>query len=422
MDQEFDKGIRNILQEAPEVDFDPQGWAALHERLAADRQRRPVAYWRWAAVAALWLLPLLALGLWHSRQMQFAGARLSVLEDFVLRQSTASTRTDTVFRTEIVYRTDTVFLLQPVFLPPGSNFPDRQSGISGIAGAGSTDRPWSIDPTSDPHPSGMDPFSIARGNPTPELPGTEGAIAEAASSAYPTALSPLPGGNWLPLDHPVRPLLLHTTLSTAGQGRHTVNPLYYAVPSGFSISAQSGGAFALDQPESGLQTSLHGRIEFGRQLRLVLGAEWLSLSLDRGDDPDPDDHPPVSPINPDDQLHEFSSKVQLWQAPVGLEYAFRPDKHLRPYLGLAWVNRWVGRRSYRYEFKNPSGEYHLNQTFNGLDLAAYALRASGGLEYRLADHWAAMLEGRLLFNLEEKLEHGSPARQAAVQVGVQYRF
>ncbi|MCB0682607.1 MAG: hypothetical protein KDC32_17135, partial [Saprospiraceae bacterium] len=83
MDQEFDKGIRNILQEAPEVDFDPQGWAALHERLAADRQRRPVAYWRWAAVAALWLLPLLALGLWHSRQMQFAGARLSVLEDFV---------------------------------------------------------------------------------------------------------------------------------------------------------------------------------------------------------------------------------------------------------------------------------------------------------------------------------------------------
>ena len=204
-----------------------------------------------------------------------------------------------------------------------------------------------------------------------------------------------------------------------------VNPAYYFMPNGFSVSLYGspgiwpthnlgGGAFSY---------GVAGIIELPQNRSLEIGAEILNLKFEIKDDPVGFARFPITdPNDPTDILHELKGNFSYLQIPIMMRQRFGNNNRFKPMISAGFVAYQLQRQEFVYEYLNLSGEYKLENTIKDGNFSADNLRIGLGASYSFGKRWSTALEVQYQhgFSLNE-LEYFK-LRFWGVQLGVNYKI
>lgn len=431
-EKHFDESLKKILENAPSFEVDEQAIADMRHRLdEAERRKRSGVGWPWW-LAALIALPFLITSI-------FFYLKLQKYQDQVNGETLHLTqRIDTIIEKHVVYHFDTIYtkvyremILEPEYVSRndlGIGQMDRTLGFWDIGKlrtgpAGLYDRTKS---------ELWQEWNYFNNNPLLNW-RKEANSGNATESSEELDWSQLTAIGGLPL----KPLQLPREYywnkgvendwpkPDSTQTKRKINPVYYFMPTGFDLAVHGSPINFVKLPNksiNGFGYGVAGAIQFGKKVRMRLGAELLKLDFELKNDSDFTIFPSIDPENPNDELKELYGKVNYLQIPLSFQYYFRPEKSLRPYLDVGMIASRPTNQSLRYEFIGTGGEYYLSQSFDNTAFSINNLRTALGFEVLLWKNFYGNVEGFYHYNFEQPEETLLQLRYWGLDLGMKYKF
>ena len=205
--------------------------------------------------------------------------------------------------------------------------------------------------------------------------------------------------------------------------------IYKMQPTRFALGIDYGLVNVADFGAGNSAIGLDAAIGYGKNLNLIIGAEYLQWNFKKGFEEEdkgeiPEGFPAVTPNSSGDELHELYGDFKFLQVPVGLEYTFFSNRRLRPYFGLGVIAQRALSAQLVYEYKTPSdNEYKIrrnNVLPNNFELKS--AWGSLGIQYEFGDYWSFRLEGNAQFDLEKGKYKYEGLQFYKIKGGMEYRF
>lgn len=438
MDKNFDHKIRDILNDPPAFPFDEKAWDKLAKRMHSQPGKKWKALPFLVPLALLmWLLPFVFSWSVHEK-LGDANAKIERLESLLASQATLTVDTvtrryetviyDTIYRTTYVEvkKEKTSIDHSPSYLayPSISAFFRPQNNMVIGQQSAQTLPLFSSPITSSPiwgMGNGRDFTNMELGN----IPSNQAVKLEA-----PNRLDQL--GIRL-LGFEVDPSLsIGSTPIQINKNKKSLRYYMHRIqPTDFSLSGNYGlVGVARFNKRNGVNSivGLQAAVGYGKNLHLVLGADYLQWAFKQEmEDDDDDEHggkfPKVSPDLPGDKLHEIYGEFRYAQIPVGLKYTFSSDRKIWPSIGFGVAARKAVRSQLAYDFLSTSSEYkiYLSDVLpNTFELKS--AWGSLGLQYRWTDHWQLLLDGTAQVDFEKGEYKYENLQLFMLRAGVQYSF
>lgn len=438
MDKNFDHKIRDILNDPPEFPFDEKAWDKLAKRM----HRQPDKKWRALPFLVplallMWLVPFVFSWSVHEK-LGKANAKIERLESLLETQATLAIDTvarryetvvyDTIYRTTYVEvkKEKTSIDHSPSYFsrPPVSAFYQPQYNLL-IGQQSAQALPLFSTPTTSSPIWGMRNRDNLASRELGNMP-----LDQTVKLAVPNRLDQL---GIKPLGYEVDPSL--SVVSTPSQLNKNKKGLRYYTqklqPTNFALAGNYGlVGVARFNKRNGVNSivGLQAAVGYGKNLHLVLGADYLQWAFKQEMEEDDDDEhggkfPEVSPDLPSDKLHEIYGDFRYAQIPIGLKYTFSSDRKICPSIGFGVAARKAMRSQLAYDFLSTSKEYKIY--LNDVLPNAFELKSawgSLGLQYRWTNHWQLLLDGTAQIDFEKGEFKYESLQLFMLRGGVQYSF
>lgn len=387
-EKDFDKIMKNILENPPEFPVEPKAKTAMQGLLDAQAKSGTSMPWL-RYVAALLLIPLFTYGWSLHRKLNYSYDKIATLEQQISELN--NTITDTVIQQQIVYQRDTIIrvIAQPLShlntiakraasLPSSSKFSDKPK-----------DQIFQEALTVQPNDLLLGLQKIRTKIKQEEKQDwVQNALASIDNSPF-TELSP---------PERIDPLLdIDPFMFQAQQQKNN----WQFRPVAWSVGPIIGlGHHELEIGQQNLGTSLglRGFIHFGNKLSLSLGAQILNLHALIEDEAKINDFPNLTPTNPSDNFEYLDIELTAFQFPIGFQYHFTQHKKFNPFIGAGLVVNKGHRVQYEYKYETVNqGEYYLNLNEDEAIFSANTFFARAGLMMDLNENWSLQVEGNYNF-------------------------
>ncbi|MEL6924759.1 MAG: hypothetical protein AAFO94_12000 [Bacteroidota bacterium] len=430
MDNNFDKHIRDTMNDPPELPFDEQLWKKMESRLDDDgKPRRTFAlpWWPFALLSAVAGLSAVYFywQLQHLRHdyLPLDGRQVVVVDTLVQRQVTIVY--DTIYQTVQATRQEATPLTMPTATyslsandpatqtsqPPTYRF-ELGPAIQRLKAASLTNESISL-------------TSLAFAQYQDQPPNTQQQAAAPRTDVSNGALNSLALAQLKAID---LSLVYPTGLEeyTFAPIRNRRKALARLLPNGFSLSGNVGTLFHfnfLGDSENflgGLSTGVH----FGNRFRLLVGAEslWLNFKSEVDEESQQIEFPDLAPKDPQDVLTEVDGRFRYLQIPFGLQYRLPLPWKVRTHLGLGLIAQRNNYGELEYEFAGNREEYKISQPFTiGEELRIDDGWLSLELERPFANHWSlyGTLHGQIRLKAKTDFEELRP-QGIGLKLGIRY--
>ena len=196
-------------------------------------------------------------------------------------------------------------------------------------------------------------------------------------------------------------------------------------PTGFQVGIQ-GSPFGFSTINAGKPMNSIGllsEIEFGKQLRLQIGARFTKLKFEEKDPLAQANYPAITPDNPGDVVRELYVTLNDLQIPISFKYLLRKDKKWNPFLSIGMVATKPLRQGFGYEFiDNSLSEYSKSQSFGEGVFSIENFQGAFGMEYEITKNIYA--EASVFYMHDFKLDVGEYIllRNAGLNLGLKYKL
>jgi hypothetical protein len=161
---------------------------------------------------------------------------------------------------------------------------------------------------------------------------------------------------------------------------------------------------------------------FSRKLKMRTGFQQIAIDFEEKEEDHFDQYPLVQPDNPGDELEEIKVNYALARVPLRIIYTFASRKSIRPYIGIGFSGIKAIRPKLKYEFSGSAGEYYKMQTFDIPSISINNFEFGVGLEFYLGKGINASLEGYRFQNFDKNLEQINRLSHLGGKVGLHYSF
>jgi len=436
MKRNYNKKINELLNNPPEFPMQEAHWEAMEERLNQAAVNPPINYLEKYAWLLLWLFSFLLLGGIAWFQIDQANQQIALLQAELKKKNTV--QSDTIFNHFVINQYDTIYYTTTVYNKVIQH--TMESPNSAIAtyplSTASEDfnqinlPKWNrlhknfFSETSfqqQPITSLGDIQQVLYGSslaPVVALRYNEEAIKQALPKADIVGLKAL--------DIPLRAIDLFDYFELpAPVYKKEINPLVYLQPTGFKLGVE-GSLLKLisiqGEDKKGFTVGLSTEINFGKNVSMFIGGEYLKLQYELEDEDDISAYPSVEPQNNQDLFHSLKVQSRYLQVPFGFKYKFRADKKIRPYLGVGVIARKPLKLDLEYEFKNNRRAYEVSRTYNAEGFSINTARGDVGFEYTLTKRWNFYMEGTYDFDFRNSEYGFERINYLNLKTGVFYKF
>ena len=429
MEKDFNKKIKEILENPPDLPFDEKAWDKMNKRLEGDNPntngRGGVLPW-WA-IAALWLLSLGVTAFALNHKIQKSNNTITELKNEL--QSKIQTDTVVEYRTVVVY--DTFYkgntTRNNTLAARSSIFTLSQATLWNLKSQAPNSPDYfeyeNFDIASAYQPS-LSQLQQLTGQTFVKRQAEEHRLAKAEQIR---TLSPLSSIALSSIDYqsyfdPTEMI----TIPALVKRKRNINPLLYLQPTGLSIGGYIGSGEHLNirDDDGGIfMPSLMASINFGKRFRMEIGVEYLRHNYKIEEDGEFSKFPIVAPQDPQDLLNEIKIEMEYLQIPVGFKYALRPKKKLQPLIGVGLIARRTISQYLDYKFEKSLLEsYEILWQSDESDFELSSVWGSLGLEYYWSDKWSLLMEGVFQQDIHETDYSFQDQRLLSLRGGVKFHF
>lgn len=426
-EQNFDKDIRNILENGPPFDPPEQAIMDMKERLdqAYGRSKWWIPWWWWIP---LLILPFAGGMIYFIIKFQILNHKL----DEITLQLNA-TQTDTTTQHYTIYHYDTVYT--KVIITQGGEQPIKAHN-QWMTNNQSWTPVWA---SSDPFTTAVPSFYTNRnqgGLGSPLLEQIRSGRLKLAdfrpeiSSPTENKVSAIDTRSWEPLFPLGQPNIsflegrLFKQVGISPSFNFSVQkikpirkPLVEGVQLGFF-----GGLAPLSEYANAIVWEANLDLIFSRNWRLRTGFQQIGIDFEEKEADHFDEYPVVEPDNPGDELEEIKASYTFARVPVRVMYTFASRKAIQPYIGIGFSGIKAVRPELEYEFVGNSGEYYKTQAFDIPSWSISNMELGVGLEFYLGKGVNASLEGFRFQNFDKDLELINRLSHFGGKVGLHYHF
>lgn len=402
----FSQEFKDNLESQSLPRFDASDWDDMQSRLDAT-QDAPKSYFNkfgWLVAAGLLLL---------------TGSNLFLLKELQKTNNTVKqllTNQDTIVKTSVVYQTDTIYINNSSVAFNSNSNSKKQNTTASIYSKTTTSyksttnnqegNKWLKDYSSN-SPLNNSIFNKEvdelkfRTNPQIYLYSNPSIINHEAQSDPTTrnnALSLLPSIPLGLLNNPTYsfPSVVSTAYVSAKKNKKLGQYLYPMMPKGLEVGSFIGTSIFAPSNYDDLHTRQPGvaiNIVFSDAWRIWSSASQTRLTYESKQMGEEYGIPEI-PIPSDEwKIEEIYVTRKIWSADIGLQYNFRTNKKLQPFLGAGYGTSSMTLNDLRYKFENRMTDesYYEDRSFTKEQQLEFAIIRSG-LNYRL-NKWSLGLEG-----------------------------
>ena len=437
MKDNFFKNIKNVFDTPPEYPYQEKHWEQLRDRLQKVPKNSKVAIWQKYGWIFLWLLPFFLLGSYTWYQQKQANQKIEYLQNALNKETNKDKiyQSDTLFNHVVINQYDTIYHTTTVFasniVPTNSLETDAASiqqqntffkdeFLTTLNNLENKFADNSLSKVSTFHSLGQIQQLINEAKPIEEIPlkYNEEALKEALREIDKLAVNPIA----IPLRDVhffkyLEPLVLLY--------QEEIKLLAFLRPTGLKLGVGSSLLRVIrNQGENkrGFTAGLDAEINFGNQVSMFLGGEYLRVHYELEEEDDISAYPVVEPENEQDALHSLRVNSNYLQIPFGVKYSFSSYRAFKPYLGIGVVARRAIRKELNYEFLSVFEEYYINRNYQNNEFAINTLRGKLGFDYQFHKHWNLYLEGTYDHDFRLSTADFEKVKYLNIRTGILYNF
>lgn len=467
----FYEQFKHNLENQPIPDFEEQDWADMRQRLDGQTAVAPRAinYWGWA-VAAL-ILGIIGSNWLIISQLEQANKKISRLE----------LQMDTIVQTKIIYRTDTIFekvggeqfrlegqkervhnlevnqITESVInKTPTSNFskrtnPNKQATSFNLLTVQTKEKQAfnrALNKIGENSDKGKSSIAIIRDGlihlEKEQIESTaiqasnksKNNVGISALSLTEKKLAELPLLNNLNFSNniidynkrPLPPSFETPILSTVSNRRKKTfqQYIYPMRPRAIQIGTTIGLGIIPSSNYSHVDLNSYGmiaNIKFGQPWRFWISANHTHFKYEAEEFGEESGIPFIEAPWDNLKLEEAKVNRAFWSFNAGLQYNFRMQKKLQPYVGMGFGSSYLVKNEVLYEFEAEHRKPSVleKRTFGNAKNLQYAILKTG-LAYSLTKKWTLQLEGDYLYQTENKSKNNQLPNMLNGQLSVLYTF
>ncbi|MFK7981362.1 MAG: outer membrane beta-barrel protein [Saprospiraceae bacterium] len=436
MEKDYYKNIKDTFDNPPEYPYEPAQWDAMKERLQPDVPSSKGMHWQKYSWALLWMFPFFLVGGYTWNQHNQTNKKITALETALQTEINKNSvhQSDTIFNYVVINQYDTIYHTTTVYqqtnqssdlaydrVSLANQLPQKTSNIQKAnirfnekinqLFSAELFKPIKVNSLSEIQQSLSATKALAE---TP-LPYNEAALKQ--------TLAALDLSTAMTLEIPLRDIHIEPFAPVYKQ---EINPFLFMRPTGFSLGVEGSLVELIDQKgddKEGFVGGLTAEINFGNQLSMAIGGEYLNLQnkLESGEH-DFSAYPIVEPDNTADILKELKVKANYLQIPFGFKYRFREHSRFKPYLGIGAIARKPITKELKYEFRGLMDEYYVNQNYSGNDFSVNTLRGDIGFEYKVYRNWNIYFEGTYDHDFRLSITDFEKVKYFNIRAGILYNF
>lgn len=202
-------------------------------------------------------------------------------------------------------------------------------------------------------------------------------------------------------------------------------------PTNFSLIGTTGTFASLNLGGNGfnLRGTFHGELNFGKRFSLLAGGEYFSndfgLKIGMDEEGIPEGFPEILPNSSEDELLSIQGDFNYFQIPFGVKYIVFPRRYFYPYIGGGLVAGKTTRSRLEYNYISTAQGFEYSVSKGGLLPKTFEMSAfysTIGFQVQLNRNWSILMEGSSQFDLKKgkyKYENLSILKLSS---GIRYRF
>lgn len=434
-EHDFDKGLRNILENPPPIPPNEASLFAMYERLEADPIPGFWRLWTWSKVfwVAIATLPILLGFIFFYQQLRQAQHQIDELE---LLLSQRVSFVDTTIHQKTIYRYDTLVevayvqkrVISNSFKPKFSNsisqshLPFAQTPSTDISQFSKFPQRTRLWPAKDISPtytaSVAEQDSVQKKLPLPQPPSLNSqSVINALSYLRPNLL------DWLTVpDSATSFVELPQNIPIKKGFQLSIIPLIVS-PTGHYMGLNlTPMSYLSQQGRMGFGGGFVTGLQFRDRIQVEMGAEVLRWKYEEQNGEVLAQYPIAAPINSEDILKELYVTLNFLEFSGGTNYIFRPEKKLRPFLGAGVIFRKALTKDFRAEYIGSFQTYRRDSTLGASPLDFAGVRLSTGVYLPFAKRWNLKSIISYSYDLNGLPENIIDLNRWSIRLGVNYQF
>ncbi len=443
MGNDFEKHIKDSMNNPPEVPFDEGLWNDMESRLDGDKERKPATGFGFLPLLLLTLFTTSLAGFFYFQNYK-AMERLDELEQQLNHQEEVKEVAVTEKHVTVIY--DTIYnriivnqVQQSNYIPSGNTQTNKniKSAAPYLFTPGNSTT--SIDFRKAVDFSAFDYAGITKRYGQESLLNLvvkEKMTVEAYLASLPNFDSSVAGiasltASNLKIDREIS--LPPIKILEKKQKKKLRIYLKEMKPTDFALSGTTGTFASLNLGGNGfnLRGTFQGELNFGKRFSLLAGGEYFSNDFSKKVGIDeigtPDGFPDIPANSSEDKLLNIQGDFNYFQIPFGVKYVVFPRRYFYPYVagGLIAGRTTRSRLEYTYErsASPPGVEYSVSRgqllprTF---EMSAFW--STVGFQVSLNRNWSILMEGSSQFDLKKGVYKYENLSILKLSAGFRYRF
>ena len=407
MDNFFDD-LKNNLNNRPEPEFEDSAWLAMEKKMQPPKERKRYFGGLWLM---LFTIPFIFASGYSYLQMKEAQAAVNEMELQIVRDTVYSTRTvyvrDTIYQSTPIARSKSLKSSNPfiasyslplfsdypflkikntknnfTYLPFNNNSSSFRAGVLSFSNSNSllTYRNNSMI-GSDSKPQKETPNNkTSRNLEVVLLSSLEIGFVE-RSQQFPITMN----------------LQEVAILKKSKWRKRRIQIANMMRPKSFRLGFGGGYIYPTNENlsnRSGYALNLQGEVGFNENLSMWIDFSYLQLHLETESMEDEFGIPSI-PLPNDDYIFDNATTDQpLLQYSVGMQYLFRTNKKLRPFLGAGISLISPQPYEVEYDYEDLAGnEIVVPKDYSNQGISSNQWIMKTGLEYKFGKRWSSQLEG-----------------------------